>query len=215
MTREVFQEHIDQSILRAERHQSWIDESVLSLGGFSTGVMRRLFSNLVHLPKGDPAYLECGLFKGATFCAAINNSPTLHAYGVEDFSQNFGEFNVGTEMATNVEKYRDDARSVTIIDGDCFLLDLALIKHPIDVFFYDAVHSYEAQRDALPKFLSAMADLFCMVVDDYSWIPVREGTWDGLTQSPVEIVKEWHLGNGTPDDLVWHNDVAIFLCAKR
>lgn len=216
MTSEILIEHVQQSIDKALRHESWIDESVLSVGGFSSGVIRRLFSNLVHLPKSDPVYLECGLFRGGTICAVMNNSPTLTVYGVEDFSQPFGQDGVRENLERNVATYRAGAHSVTIIDGDCFTIDLAQIKRAVDVFFYDAIHSYEAQRDAITRFLPLLAQVSILVVDDFSWESVKTATREALRliADKAVVEREWVLGNGQPDQPAWHNDVAVFVLRK-
>lgn len=216
MTTQELIDHVNQAIETATRHQSWIDESILHVRGFSTGVMRRFFSNLVHMPKADPVYLEVGLYCGGTACAAINNSPTLHFYGVENFSQPFGNDNVPEELKANIEKYKHGARSVTLIDCDCFKVNLKDITLPVDVFFFDGEHSFESQRDALPYYFDAMADTFVFVVDDFAWDLTKLGTREGLSilKDKVKIEREWILSDGVPDGGQWHNDVAVYVLSK-
>src|SRR2546430_1499714 len=98
MTVDVLIRHVDDSISRALRHESYIDEGVLKITGFATGAQQRLGNNLCHLPKVAANYLECGLYAGATFCAAINNNPDLHAVGIEDYSQPFGVEGIEVEL---------------------------------------------------------------------------------------------------------------------
>lgn len=217
MTKETLIAHVKQAIEKASAHASWIDASILDLNGFSTGVQRRLVNNLVHLPKADPVYLECGLWKGSSFCAAINNSPTLHAYGVEDFSQPFAQNNVKEELEANVERYKSGARSVTVFNADCFKLDLDKIDRPVDVFYFDGEHSYESQFNALRYYLYAMADLFVFMVDDFQWVPVSTGTRDSLEslKDSVTVEQEWILSDGVPDGPNYHNGVAVFVISKK
>ncbi len=208
--------HVDDSIAKALRHESGIDESVLTLTGFSTGVMRRLMNNLCRLPKDDPAYLEIGLYAGATFCAAINNNPKLTAIGIEDFSQPFGRKNIREELENNIARYRHDACDVTIIDADCFVVSVPE-QQVLDIFFYDGEHSVESQSKALPHFLDAMAPLFLFVIDDTNWKTVQDGTRAGFDAlaGKVAINKTWVLtGAKAQDDPIWHNGMHLYACSK-
>lgn len=213
---QTFIDHVNQSIEKALRHESFLHAETLKVGGFATGTFQRLICNLVHLPCENPAYLECGLFKGKSFCAAMNNSRSLTLYGIEDFSQSFDQPDVAKELFENVEKFRADAKSVTIIDRDCFQVDPKEIGHKIQVFYYDGHHDYQFQRDALSHFLDAMDDVFLYLVDDAQWQSVSAGARDGmkLLEGKVKIEREWMLSDGKPDSPIWHNGVLLFLCSK-
>lgn len=209
--------HVDEAIEKALRHQSWIDKEILDIKGFATGTMRRMFSNLCHLPKSDPVYCEVGLYCGATFCSAINNNPTLTAIGYEDFSQDFSVENIRGMLEANVERYKAGAKSVTVIDGDFFKCDPFGMMPPVDIFYYDGRHDYAFQRNALLHIFDFLSDLFLIIVDDYSWSCVREGTRDALSElkDKVKVEKEWVLsGSRIADDLTWHNQVFLAVCSK-
>lgn len=217
ITPEVLIEHVNQSIQKAIRHESWIDKEILDIKGFTTGVVRRLFSNITHLPKADGCYVEAGLFCGASFCAAMNNNPTLNCYGIENLSQPFDVSDVADQLAANVARFRGGARSVEVFDCDVFQLDLKKIKQPIDVVFYDAVHSFEAQRDAIPHFFEALADTAIILTDDAHWVPVREGVKEGLKmlEGKLKVEREWMLsGEQAQDDPVFHNGLVIHVVSK-
>lgn len=216
MTPEVLIEHVEQSIEKASNHESWIDEDILSLKGFSTGVMRRMFSNICHLPKEDPVYCEVGLYGGATFCAAMNNNRSLTAFGVEDFSESFGDETIRKHLESNLEKYKSHPKEMHVLNYNFFTMDLGLITKPVDVYFYDGHHSYEFQCDALPYFINSLSDIFVWVVDDYNWIPVREGTQDGLKQlkDKIKVQKEWIIKTKVPDDPVFHNGLYLAVISK-
>lgn len=209
-------DHVSDSIAGALSHRSWLHADALNIGGFSTGEQQRLICNLVHLPTEEPAYCEVGLYKGKTFCAAMNNSTTLHLYGYEDASQPFGDDNVIGELKANIEKFKGDAKSVTLFDGDFFKMDLKQIKHKCQVFYYDGNHAYSFQKDALPYMLDALDDTFVYLVDDFSWPVVASGCRDSLQllKDKVKIEREWILSDGVPDGKLWHNSVAIFVLSK-
>lgn len=217
MTPEILIAHVEESLTKALAHQSWIDESVLRLKGFSTGVQRRLVSNLCHLPKFDPCYLEVGLFCGATFCAALNHSPYLTAVGVEDFSQDFGDPEVRSQLLANLAIYSGQAKSATLVDADCFKWSKEELRQPVDVFYFDGEHSFASQASALPAFLDQLAPLFVFMVDDTNWTSVAEGTRQGFVtlKDRVQIERSWHLEDDRRQDGPnWHNGVDLFVCRK-
>lgn len=165
----------------------------------------------------NPVYAEAGLFGGATFCSAINNNPDLTAFGIEDFSQDFNDAKIREHLDSNIEEYRVDAREVVIINQDFFNMPLSLITKSVTVFNYDAVHSFSAQRDALPFFFAALDDLFVYIVDDFAWVPVREGVRDGLKMldGKLRVEREWMLeGEKKQEDPVWHNGVFVAVISK-
>jgi hypothetical protein len=213
---EILIEHVNQSISAALRHQSWIHAEALDVKGFTSGVMIRLFANLVHLPIENPAYLEVGLYCGKSFCACMNNSPTLNLYGVEDFSQDFGDPSVRPQLEANIEKFKGDARSVTVINSDAFKVDLKDIKHKIQVYCFDGEHSYESQKKAIPYYLDAMDDTWVFICDDFDWSGPSRGTKDALAElkDKVKIEREWILTDGVPDSPTWHNGLGIFVLSK-
>lgn len=211
-----FISHINESIEKAKTHQSLLHVDALSVKGFSTGTMIRMYNNIVHLPIPDPAYLEVGLYAGKSFCACMNNSSSLNLYGIEDFSQPFHDDTIKEQLEANIAKFKGEAASVTVINSDCFTVDLALIKHKIQVFCFDGNHDYEPQFKALPYFLDAMDDVFLLIIDDFDWVNPKKATYDALASlsDKVKVEKEWILSDRVPDGLLYHNGVGMFLCSK-
>lgn len=209
--------HVEESIARSLRGESWIDASVLDIKGFSTATQRRLMSNLAHLPKENRVYLEVGLFCGATFCAAINNNPNLEAYGFEDWSQPFGEEGVKEQFTKALKQHASG--SVCIREGDCFggVPQMTVGTQGVDLFYFDGEHSFESQAEALPHFFDMLADTFIFVVDDFSWQPVCSGTAAGFASVArrIQIEHQWILSDGIPDGPNWHNDVALYVITRR
>lgn len=208
-------ELINEAIAKSLRHESHIDADILKITGFSTGVMRRLFNWLARI--GDnPVYVELGLYAGGTFCAAINNSPKLIAYGVENRSQPFGSETVFEELSFNIKRFKDGAKEVHFIDADIFQLDLDQIKHKATTFFYDGEHSRESQAKAIPYYYDILDDVCLIVIDDYQWPDVYNGTADGfeVLKDKLKIERQWVLSEGRADSPVFHNGLGLFLCSK-
>lgn len=215
MNKERLASHIQLSIDTALAEISNLPKDALAVRGFSTPVMRHLFSNIVRLPKAEPSYLEVGLYGGASFCAAVANNENLKAFGVENFSQDFGDPGIADHLRENLDRYRETS-NFTIIDDDFFTMDLGLIDVPIDVFFYDGHHDEEWQRKAWSRAEPLLSPLSIVLVDDFQWDSVRDGTERGIedVQDRLKVTRHSFLTDHMPDGPVWHNGVSIFICEK-
>lgn len=208
-------EHIDDSIARALRGESHLDPAVLDILGFATPTMRHMFNNLCQIE--GLTYLECGVYAGASFCAACSNNNIL-PIGIDNFSQAWHEGrDIRAEFAANKARFCDAA--AIFIDSDCFAPGLLLrefVKR--DIFFFDGDHARQAQAHALPHFFDHLSDTFLFIVDDYNWPDVMAGTDDGFATigNKVSVIHSWILlGEKGQDDPVWHNGIALFLCTKN
>src|ERR1700677_3061838 len=62
-----------------------MDERAYRVEGFS-GRKHRLFLNNLIAAVEQPRYLEIGIFRGATFCAAVSNNK-VHATGIDNWAE--------------------------------------------------------------------------------------------------------------------------------
>lgn len=204
--------HVDKAIECAHLGVSKIDLESLKIGGFSTPFQRRLMNNLC----SDPVdcYLEVGLFRGGTFCSASCNNRNLVSYGVEDFSQPFGEGGVKEDLLKNIELARQKTKQINLVNEDCWTWKKP--QEVVDVLFYDGEHSLESQSRAIPHFLSALKPSSIIVVDDYSWPDVNTGTRNGfdLLQKKLEKVKEYVFHVTQNEHVEFHNGLAVFVVEK-
>lgn len=206
-------EHINLSIKRALEGQSNLSQSQLAVRGFSTPTIRRLFSNLCNI---EGTYLEVGLYCGGTFVSSFNHN--LISIGIEDYSQDFSVNTVKEELQINVVTHGDKAKSVQVIDVNCFSLDKSVLPENIDIFFYDGNHAEEFQANALPHFIDKLANKFIYICDDFNWKEPFEGTnraleslKDKVEIEYVQVLRGYYL----QDDPIWHNGVAIYLINKK
>jgi len=205
-------EHIKRAIARAEAHDSMIDADILTLKGFSTGIQRRLISNLCELP-GRPVYCEVGTWAGATACAAINNK-NVEAVFFEDFSQPFDDATIREQLLRNLGM-TPTLGSYKLIEENFFNYDLGNLPK-FDVYYYDGEHSRESQKRGIIHAFPQLADNFILIVDDFDWQTAMDGTTDALDElvDKVELVESWQLTDRVQDGPRYHNGMLIGLFKK-
>src|SRR6266487_3730741 len=91
-----------------------LDETVYGIQGFC-GRKHRLFLNNLLRALPNPRYLEIGLFKGATFCAALWHNKVA-AVGVDNWSEY--DHGSGVHFYRNLALCKGPAAQVTIIERD-------------------------------------------------------------------------------------------------
>ena len=199
-------EYIESCIAEASANQSKCSSEILALEGMSSAKVRHLLNNICS--GVGTCYLEVGIWKGATFCAA-NYGNSIEAVAVDNFSQ-FG----GTR-----EQFLKNFQAT--IGGVPDLHDIDFRGFPtredrrFNVFFYDGNHSHEDQRAAITRFTPSLESEFALIVDDWNSQEVQSGTLEGIAESRVEVVRSWELPanfNGDRDN--WWNGLFVALCRK-
>lgn len=204
---------IREAIEKAKNLQSKMDETAWSVPALSSLRIRHLMNNLGAI---STRYLECGVHVGGLFCSTIVNNNLLTATANDSFaSDENGEVKYEPQFRTNVTKCLPDNTIFTLRKGDTFEIPSRHIPDGIDLYLFDADHSYESQRKAMTHFLPAMADEFIVCVDDYDWEDVSRGTFDGIKESGCEVLFEaiWE-GNNHDNDGAW-NGFYIALLKKK
>jgi predicted O-methyltransferase YrrM len=129
----------------------------------------------------DEAYVEVGVFHGASLVAAMLGNDGKRFIGVDSFGFRDGSLaNVHRNLA------RFGLTPPEILVGDVFELVPAgaLGDVSIGVWYYDAAHSYEAQVDGLRVAEPWLAPGALIVVDDTDWDRVARAMDDYLAQQP-------------------------------
>lgn len=192
---------------------SKINDSVKSVGGFTSNHVRHLLNNICN--SGEIGYLEIGIHHCAMLIAAsfMNKGKYI---GIDNFSQ------LGSNKLTalrNADMFKKDC-NIEIIEGDCF--DQSVIDqiegNSIDVFVYDGDHEERSQYNAMTKYIDKIKDNVCFIVDDWNWANVRSGTMSSITNLGLNVIESWDLytpdkKNGVADS--WWNGLGIFLLEKN
>lgn len=129
----------------------------------------------------DEAYVEIGVFHGASLIAAMLGNEDKRFVGVDSF---------GFRGAT-LEKVRENLARFgltppQIVVGDAFELVPAggLGDVTIGVWYYDAAHSHDAQIEGLRIAEPWLAPGALLVVDDTDWDEVERAMDDYLAEQP-------------------------------
>lgn len=194
-------QQIQEAIAKAECHESKMDETAWSVPALSSLKIRHLMNNLGAI---STMYLEHGTHRGGLFCSTIrNNENLLSACAVDNYeSDETNQEGAMPDFLNNVKKCMPLSlrNSFLLIRNNSFDISPKDIYGAggIDLYLYDAHHSYEAERQAVTHFLPAMADTFIMCKDDWQFGDVKRGTLDGLVDSGCEILFQQELLNTEP-----------------
>lgn len=208
-----FLNHIEQSIINADLGISKLNPSILSLEGFSSKKGRHLLNNLCSLP--GAFYLEIGCWKGSTFISALygNQNSIIDAVGLDNWSEAGGP---KKEFLHNCKRYLPTS-PYRFYSVDCFAINKSdYFTQPVNIYFYDGEHSSLAHELALTYYDEVMDDLFILVIDDWNWENVKNGTLSGLAQLNYTILYSRELpARFTGDSENWWNGMLIALIRKN
>ena len=155
----------------------------------------------------DEAYVEIGVFHGASLIAAMLGHSDRRFLAIDDFSFD------GTsreDVAANLERFGLPLPDLVV--GDVFerVRAGALDGVPVGVWYYDASHSYEAQLESLRLAEPFFVPGALLVVDDTDWERVERALDDYLAEQPRahEIVSIGGRDRGSPQ---WWAGMRVFV----
>ncbi|TAL03703.1 MAG: hypothetical protein EPO08_03430 [Rhodospirillaceae bacterium] len=212
MSREIYE-----AMKAALAGESNVSKAVLAMEGMSGQVYRMFINNLVDRIS-DARYLEIGVWKGSTFCAAVKgNNPAL-AVAIDNWSGFGGPRDAFLDNLGNIK-----GKSIQIIERDYRVVDFSKDNWPngFNIYFYDGPHTELDQEDSIVRAQAVLNDQFVLIVDDWNWSPVRKGTIAGLKAAGIRVDYEIEIRTAEDDkrsdyDEVtdWHNGYFIAACTK-
>ncbi len=231
--------HLEKSIENAENYKSNIDDGLIidkdltnkcmpnqsggnpeSFIGSMTGMKTRHFYNNL-LSMEDSRYLEIGVWKGSSVCAAMCNN-TAKVVCMDNFSQRFGttsdnNSHVRQVFLNNFEKYKGE-NDALFIENDCFKVNISDFKYKFNIYLFDGAHDRQSQYNAIEYYLDALDDIFIFMIDDWNQPQVKEGTLSAIENNKLNIVWKKEILNqeATHENQVknWWNGIGIFLLQK-
>lgn len=201
--------HLCWSIEQAEKGISKIAAPVLNIRGMTSPRIRHFLNNLCTLEQAT--YFEIGVWKGATFTAALygNKSFLKQAVAMDNWSEFGGpaaEFHANCSYISDVP--------FNFYNDDCFIINKQGIFHaPVDIYFYDGEHSTENQERAFTYYNDQFASSFIALVDDWNHEPVRTGTRQAFQKLGYTILFERELP-GKHDNTLWWNGLYVAVIRK-
>ena len=183
-----------------------------------SGLWYREFINKLIKSMPDPRYLEIGSWSGSTACSAIYRNK-LTATCIDNWSEFGGPRD---EFFKNIESNTNKNVNFSFIESDFRQVDYAAIG-TYNVYLFDGPHEYQDQKDGITIAQPALDDTYVLIVDDYNWEKVREGTLDGIKDLGHTIVdyieirttednSHPHIPNHYSN---WHNGYFIAVISKN
>jgi len=129
----------------------------------------------------EEAYVEVGVFHGASLIAAMLGNEGKRFVGIDSFG--FRDASL-EKVEANLARYGLDVPELLV--GDAFELVPAgaLGSTAIGVWYYDAGHSYEAQLEGLRIAEPGLAPGALLIVDDTDWDDVDRAMDDYVASQP-------------------------------
>ena len=211
--REVFLiNYVKEAISFSEQHISELTPEIFAIEGMSSSKNRCLLNNLTKLPGTN--YLEIGCWKGSTFISALyhNQNSLNSAIAIDNWSEFGGPYQ---EFQHNCDFFIKEI-PYKFYKQDCFSIDPKIfVTSPINLYFFDGEHTFEAQEKAFTYYDPFFADVFIGIVDDWNHPPVRDGTFSAFSKLNYEILYEIYLParyNGDREN--WWNGFYIAVIRK-
>ena len=214
-------ETINSSFLKALSGDTNLPEWILKLDGMS-GVKFRSFMNFIFNNNNNINlnYLEIGVWRGSTLCSALYKN-SLTALCIDNFSQFRG---IKKKFLENANKAceKSSLSKYDLIDDDFYNINFSNVGK-FDIYFYDGPHSEKNHYDAINIVKSALKDDFILIVDDWNWSEIRNGTQNALKDNKIKIVSKIEVltsqNNKSPRFINrqfsdWHNGIFIASCKK-
>ena len=188
---------------------SKLPAAILALEGYSGKKTRHFYNNVCCAPWAS-AYLQIGVGSGAAFAAALYGNAHCQGTAVDKWAGNRDAFN---------------ATASTFVTSPymCVNAGAELPGTPkFTVYLFDGEHTYDDQYRAITHIWKHLADTAVILIDDWNWADVRNGTKDGLKAVGALIensheIRYTHENEHTPWDVAkagFWNGIGIFVVSK-
>jgi len=128
------------------------------------------------------SYVEVGTWLGTSLIAALLGNTQADVVAIDSFAFRDGS---RAQLEENLERFGLGGRA-EILEGDLFELAPAgaLAGRRVGVWYYDALHTYEAQLEGLRIVRPYLVAGALIVVDDTDWEQVGRSIEDFLAEEP-------------------------------
>jgi hypothetical protein len=217
-SRSLYGARLKNSLERALEINHKLTDFVLNMSGMSGRKYRSLINTLV---EGVPAprYLEVGSWAGST-ASAVMWKNAVDVVCIDNWSQFGGPkdaFLVNTNLAAN------EKTTMTLIESDFRAVQWGALPKS-NIYLFDGPHTEVDQYDGIVIAQPALEESYILVVDDYNWPTVRNGTLRaindlGLTvECAIEIrttQDDTHPQIAYQANSDWHNGYYFAVICKK
>jgi hypothetical protein len=191
-----------------------LSDEVMAMEGMSGKIYRKLINNLIRLTP-DARYLETGSLKGSTACSAMYKNKTSISC-IENWHWDWRK-----EFHENINSVLTDDINFQLIEKDFRSIDYSTIGK-YNVYMFDGPHSEKDQYDGVVVAQPALDDTYVLIVDDWNWAEVQDGTWGALSDLGHNLITKLEIR--TTDDFSypkiadhfsdWHNGYLFAVIEK-
>jgi predicted O-methyltransferase YrrM len=129
----------------------------------------------------EEAYVEVGVFHGASLIAAMLGNEERRFVGIDDFGLRGGSLG---KLEANLDRFGLPRPEILVGDAFELVRGGALAGAPVGVWYYDALHTYDAQLEGLRIAEPLLAPGALVIVDDTDWAQVERALNDYLAEQP-------------------------------
>lgn len=175
-------QQVAEALHRAKIGESNINSALLSYPGMSGHSYRRFINNLMSsLPAAH--YLEVGTWLGSTLCSALNGNDAT-AVAIDNWAEFGGN---KPQLFAALHEFVAPTSRVKFLEEDFRRVDYTKLNKA-NVFMFDGPHEARDQFDGIALALPALEDRFVLIVDDWNWDRVREGTFAALEKLKLSVL---------------------------
>jgi hypothetical protein len=188
-----------------------LSNEVFSIEGYSGTLTRIFYNNICELKfeNRKTEYLEVGVWKGSSFVSSMFENEHVHGVAVDNWSEFGGPRDT---FFNTLEKF--NIKNYTFVDGDFFN---TTFDKKFDIYMYDGNHDELSHSKAIEHAWPYLADEAIIIVDDWNWECVRNGTYASLPMEQVvsvhEIIFDVNATGFQPDGF-W-NGIGVFVVKKK
>ena len=225
----IYSKNLKLSLFKSLAMNTKISDEIKFMSGMSGKKYRYLINNLISLIN-DARYLEIGCWAGSTVCSALYGNQAkavcidnwLKFDTEEKVRKAFNTKDQKKEFETNTKKVITDKIDFKFIESDFRKVNYKQLGK-FNVYCYDALHHEKDQYDGIVIAQPALDDIFILIIDDWNWTEVRQGTLKAINDLKIKIISKIEIrttqDNSMPKLFLgqysdWHNGYFIAVCKK-
>ena len=208
----------------SEEANSKLPNSLFALYGQSGYQYRKFINKFIELTP-DARYLEVGSWTGSTACSAMygNNCKVLCIDNWDPFNWDPSYGSPRNKFFENINTFKNDNVEFQCIESDFATVDYSTVGK-FNVYLFDGPHAERDQYLGISLAQQALDDTYLLIVDDWNWEGVRNGTLKALSEVGNKIVSSIDIrstqDNTHPVDGLagptskWHNGYFMAVIKK-